>query len=235
MSKKLVLKRIGIGIAAAVVLYTLAGFLIVPMAAEWFINSRLGEKIGRPVRVSNVHVNPWTLAGGLDGLTIDSLPDTSEKGIKGPPEPLFSVTAIQVDLAVSSLFKFCPVVTQVVVDSPRFRVERHLDNTLSITDIIQRFSANTPAESSAGETPPPPPFRLSNLKLLDGRILFKDHIAHREHRIDAVSLDLPMVSNLPKERHIPVEGRIGLTFNGGEISLFLKGLPFTGKRSGNLN
>ncbi|HCY87488.1 MAG TPA: hypothetical protein DHV36_20305 [Desulfobacteraceae bacterium] len=235
MDKKVLLKRLGIGIAAAVVLYTLSGFLVVPMTAKWFINSRLEKIIGRPIQVDNVHFNPWTLAGGIEQLAVASHHTSDKNGDSGQATALLSVKALQVDLSGRSIFALCPIITQVVVDTPRLALELNADNTLNVSDIIQRFSGETASEpASAKNNNSGLPFRLSNVTLSGGQVTFNDRIRGSEHRIDNLSLTLPLVSGLAKERHIPAAGSLGFTLNGGAIAIEMNGLPFAEKPSAHL-
>jgi hypothetical protein len=63
-------RRWTLRLAAAFVVYSLVGFLLVPAIVKWQLVKRLSESTKRQAAVRQVRVNPWTLSLTIRGLAL---------------------------------------------------------------------------------------------------------------------------------------------------------------------
>src|SRR5450759_5045507 len=100
--------RKALGIAAGLlVLWTIAGFLVLPRLLRPVAERKLAALLHRPVMLRRLSLNPFALSATLEGL------DVKEKGGAGP---FFSFERLYVNLEAVSLFKGCLLYTS---PSPR--------------------------------------------------------------------------------------------------------------------
>ncbi|MFO7752312.1 MAG: DUF748 domain-containing protein, partial [Desulfobacteraceae bacterium] len=63
-------RKTGIIPGILILLYTLAGFLVIPMVTEAILPDKLSAQLDRPVSVENISLNPYTLTLAVQGLKI---------------------------------------------------------------------------------------------------------------------------------------------------------------------
>ena len=80
---------------AALLIYTLAGFFLVPWVVRNQIRDQARTRLNRDARVQDVRFNPFTLAATITGLTVADRDGTA----------LFAVDRLTADLQVSGLFR----------------------------------------------------------------------------------------------------------------------------------
>src|SRR5436305_13642664 len=64
------LRRLGIGVASRLVLFTLVGFLVAPPIARHIAQTQLAERLGRKVTVARLRINPFALSVTVGDLRI---------------------------------------------------------------------------------------------------------------------------------------------------------------------
>src|SRR5450759_3924385 len=105
-NRPLARKALGIG-AGLLVLWAVAGFLVLPHFLRPFAEHKLAGLLHRPVTLRRLLLNPFALSATLEGL------DVKEKGGAGP---FLSFERLYVNLEAISLFKGCLLYTS---PSPR--------------------------------------------------------------------------------------------------------------------
>jgi Domain of Unknown Function (DUF748) len=150
-------------IAALVILYALAGFIITPLVVRHMLETRVSAALHRDVRTSGVRFNPFTFNLRLSGLTV------ADKG--GGPFVRVGDLAVNGD-PFFSLFKWGIVIRSIEVDNPLVRIIRNSDQQFNFSDLL------TPerAAPSRQTVPESKPVRLivGEFNLAAGEIRFVD-------------------------------------------------------------
>ena len=63
-------KKLSVIAAVTLVLYSLAGFLLLPYIVKKILPEKLGEVLQRPVKIRTVSVNPYTLTMTIGGFEV---------------------------------------------------------------------------------------------------------------------------------------------------------------------
>lgn len=176
-------KRSVLIVGILVALYTVVGFLVIPLIAESVLPDKLSEQLNRPAAVENVSVNPYTLTLSLERLEVQE---------KSGEKDFISFDRFFVNLQWSSLFKLAPVVKEVRLENPLVRIVRVSETEFNFSDLIPSGKDQQPPATDKQE-----PFRffLSNLSLSGGEIIFRDAVVDKTHRFSGINLALPVLSN----------------------------------------
>ena len=226
----------------------------VPALLLWQAPPRLSQALGRPVTIGAVSWTPWRLELRLDGLRVGAAPGATPGVTSGatpgaPPAaaaaasaktaadatpPLLQIAHLRIDLSIASLRHGAPVVEALAIDGLRLHLARTAPGHYDIDDLLARLQA----------TPTPPPgtaeparFALYNLALTDARLRLDDRPAGRLHTLDALdalTLTLQFLSNLPADVAVRTAPRLAFTLNGTRIDSASQALPFASTRSGEL-
>lgn len=215
------LRRLAWGAGAILLLWVIA-WLAVPPLLKWQLPLRAGEALGRQVTVGEVGFHPWNLDLTLNDLAVAGLP--------AAPEPLLRIKQLHTNLSISSLFRLAPVVEALEVDGLQLRVARTAEGHYDVDDLIARFTPKPDAKPAAE----PAHFALYNVQLRDALLLFDDRPVNRVHKVDALRLALPFISNLPAEVQIKVEPRLAFRLNGTAFDSGAQATPFAQTKSGDL-
>src|SRR5260221_1095095 len=108
----------------ALVLYVLAGFLLVPRLTRWAIEKYGRAALHREVTLREARFNPFTLEQTLTGLQIR---DRDRR-------PLFALDRLHLELAPSGIFKRAWRLHDLQVDQPVAQLHILPDGKLSIAD-----------------------------------------------------------------------------------------------------
>jgi hypothetical protein len=213
------LRRAGIVVAAVLALYALA-WLAVPPLLKWQAERMASERLGRAVTLGRVEFRPWALQLTLHDLRI--------AGRDAADAPQLGVTRIHVDASLGSLLRVAPVVEALEIDGPKLRIARLAEGAYDIDDVLERFAPGPPAGESAG----PARFALYNLRLDGGEVVFDDRPVARTHTVEALSVGVPFVSNLPAHVEVKVTPRLAFRLNGSAFDSGAEATPFAATRRG---
>src|SRR4051812_12755657 len=115
------------------VLYSVVGFVVAPAIVKGQLVKRLSAELDRPVRITNVRINPWILSLAIEGLAIA---DRDSQGF-------VSWDRVFVNFDAASFFVKEWRFQEITATGPAGRVVVNPDGTLNFTDLIQKFSADT--------------------------------------------------------------------------------------------
>jgi hypothetical protein len=187
---------------------------------------RLGQALGRPVSLAGAQFNPLRMALALQGLRIGGATAAGAEAA-----PLLELDQIQLDLdLLQSLRHRAPVVEALAIDGLRLRLARTAEGHYDIDDLVTRLAA-------PGDKPPdqaPLRFALHNLALRNAELRFDDRPVAKLHEVQALTLTLPFLSNLPSDVAIHTEPRLAFRLNGTPFDSGSQSLPFAATRSGAL-
>jgi hypothetical protein len=214
------LRRLAWVIGAVLLLWVLA-WLAIPALLKWQLPLRASEALGRQVTLGDVSFQPWNM-----DLT---LKDLSVAGAAGAGEPLLQVRQLHTNVSVSSVFRLAPVVEALEIDGLQLRVARTGEGHYDVDDLITRFTPKPDAAPSE-----PARFALYNVQVRDAQLRFDDRPVNRVHKVDALQLSLPFLSNLPAEVQVKVEPRLAFKLNGAPFDSGAQATPFAQTKSGDL-
>ena len=226
MSLKLFLLRLralpwlrisGVVLALALLLLLLGG-AVLPWLARPKLESALSQALHRPVQIEKLAFNPFLLRATVTGLTV------REQG-----QPVLSVAALTANLQLSSVWQRGPVLSELTVDKPVFRLVRLAPQRYNWSDLIEPKPGAKPADSGL------PRFALYNIRLNNGRIDFEDKVSQRRDTIDAIQIGVPFISSLPVFVETVVEPHLAFRLDGAPFELRGKTTPFGATRQSTLD
>ncbi len=122
----------GIIVLLFIVLYTIAGFFILPPYVKKIAMEKLSELLGRRVTIESVSLNPYALSAAIVGFEIK----------EDDGRTMFvSFGRLYVDLKAISIFKGVPVIREVRLEQPRIHLVRTESNRYNFSDIQERLQA----------------------------------------------------------------------------------------------
>ncbi len=213
------LKKYALRLALAMLLVGVLGFLVLPPLVKSILVDKLSETLHRPVSIESISINPYTLVVQVAGFAIQE---------KGGGEKVASFDSAYLDLESSSLFRGGPVVSELKLLGPAFRIVRLADGRLNFSDLIDEFMARPPSND------PTPPFSLNNIQITGGRIEFDDQALDEKHVISDVNIGLPFISSLPSATGIFVEPTFSASIDGSPLVVKGKSKPFADSRESEL-
>jgi len=184
-------KKTGIILGILILLYTLAGFLVIPMVTEAILPDKLSAQLDRPVQVENISLNPYTLTLSVKGLNI---------GEKSGDADFIAFEEFFANIQWASLFKLGLVARELRLKEPFVRVARISETEFNFSDLIPSEKEDKKPEPEAKAQSEPLQFHLSNIRIINGDFQFHDQPMDKTHRFDNVSFTIPMLSNF--EPHV---------------------------------
>ncbi|PRF27016.1 DUF748 domain-containing protein [Burkholderia multivorans] len=208
-------RRIGLGILIFLVLFGLLGFFAAPPLIRHIAEQQLSKQLDRPATIRRIALNPYTL-----NLEADSI-HVGEHGGQGD---FIDIAKLVVRPSWTSLFRGAPIVNEIRLDSPRFRIVRYDAQRFNFTDLIEKFSTPSKPDSK------PTLFSVSNIQINNGRIDFDDRLLNEKHVVDEWTLGVPYIATLPSKTDIFVEPKLRMRFDGSPIAIDGKTKPFARSR-----
>ncbi|MDN7141653.1 DUF748 domain-containing protein [Pseudomonas sp. JQ170] len=181
------LKRALGAMLAAVALYSLLGFLILPGVALRIANQQLANYATVPAHLQRIELNPFSLELTLWGLQIGE-PGKEQVGF----ERLYA------NLQLDSLWSGALHLDGIELDKARTEVLFAKDGSLNLTQLFK-----LPPSEPKPEEPPSDPFpvRIGSIKLSEGYLHFEDQRPSEpiEFLYDSMNLELKNLSTLPED------------------------------------
>nr|WP_320131834.1 DUF748 domain-containing protein [uncultured Holophaga sp.] len=141
------------------ILYSLLGFLLLPLLLRRQLPQRLGGVLHRQVTLQKVRLNPFALSLTLEGLEV--------KDRDG--QPFFGFDRLYVNLKLRSVLGN-PAFDAIELDAPHGRVVVGRDGKLNFADLLE---GGEPAPKPASPAKPLDLF-IGHLKVEGGRFAFQD-------------------------------------------------------------
>lgn len=181
------LKRALGAMVAALALYSLLGFLILPGVALRIANQQLANYATVPAHLNRIELNPFSLELTLWGLQIGE-PGKEQVGF----ERLYA------NLELDSLWTDAVHLVGVELDKPRTELLFAKDGSLNLSQLFK-----LPASEPKPDEPPSDPFplRIGSIKLNEGYLHFQDLRPSEpiEFLYDSMNLELKNLSTLPDD------------------------------------
>jgi len=175
------------------------------------IEAAATQALGTPVQLHGLALSPWTLRIQADGLQIGA-----------PAAPLFKLAQVQTQLSLSSLWHRAPVLRSLRLQAPQLWVQRLAAERYNFSPLLDHLRQQ-PASPGPSE---PARFALHNIELVDGQVIYDDQLLHQQHRLEALQVGLPFLSNLPSDIHTEVRPQLSARIDGSELQLSGQAEPF---------
>ena len=202
-------------------LYVVVGFFIIAPVAKWQIEKQLPPLLHRKVTIGKVWLNPLTLRVELENLVIKK---------KGGNGNLFSIATLETQLSGKSIFALAPIVKYVRIVKPEISLTRHKDDSLSIDDILQQNAGQKQKEPERKDTDNDTrifPFKVLNLMLEDGTVVFNDETQDTVQTVSKLSLAVPLTSSFTRDLDDAVTPKLSMLINGKPFDLTGSTYPFS--------
>ncbi|MBL8472419.1 MAG: DUF748 domain-containing protein [Rhodocyclaceae bacterium] len=211
--------RIALWLALSLAVYGLLLGLVAPYFLRGVAASKVGEALGRPVDIAELHIQPYSLSVTVKGLRI---------GEAQGSEAAASVAEIYANLAASSLWHFAPVLEELRIAAPQLRIERIEGARFNWSDVLERLAARP---SEGGEAH----FALHNISIAEGGVLFLDDEKKSRHELSSLELGIPFISNLAADVATYVEPKLAFKLDGSAFALNGRARPFAETREAGLD
>ena len=212
-SKPMVRKGL-IAAGAAVLVYTLFGFLALPPILKSVLSKNLSETFHRKATIRDIRVNPFELSVSVRGLAISE---------RDGPGTWISAEEIFANLQLASVIRWGAVLSEVRLSRPYVNIVRRPDGSYNFSDLIEEFSK---ARSKRIEEERVRRFSFNNIQIVDGSIDFNDGPKKTRHEIRGIHVGIPFLSNLPYYVDRYVQPSFAAVVNGKEVSFKGRSKPF---------
>ncbi|HSN57606.1 MAG TPA: DUF748 domain-containing protein, partial [Candidatus Sulfomarinibacteraceae bacterium] len=202
------LKSLRTALVAAFLVYTLAGFFLVPWIARKLIINTARERTGREVFVEDVRCNPFALSLTVRGF---SMPDR-------PGLTLLSFEELYANAEISSLFRWALTLKELRIDEPFAALRRFEDGAVNVLELMADIEERSPsAEDAADDDGGLPRALLQHIEVNDTTIEIDDRALSEplEMTLGPAHFELHDISTIP-ERRGNHDFVIGLP-RGGEV------------------
>lgn len=156
-------RRLLLGLAGLILLWALAGFLLVPKLLKPRLERAASQALKRPVTVAKVSFNPFTFTATLEGVRV-----AERSG-----GDWITLRRLRVNHEVWSLLRHTLAFSEVALEGLTVHTELDADGRLNFQDLLEG-----PAEpAKAQEAPATWILAIARFQLNEGRLLFKDRSA----------------------------------------------------------
>ncbi|MFW6011112.1 MAG: DUF748 domain-containing protein [Desulfosalsimonas sp.] len=213
MSRK---KKLSIIAGILLLLYAIAGFLIVPMIAESIVPEKINQHLDRSARIENIYFNPFTLALSIEGLEIQE---------KAGDKNFISFDRFFVNLQWSSIFKLSIIAEELRLENPAIKITRLSKAKFNFSDLIpdQKKDEKT---SDAEEARKPVRFYFSNITISGGKFVFKDEPMDKTHSFSDINFTIPAISNFDPDINTYSRPLLKGDLNEAELKIQASTKPF---------
>jgi hypothetical protein len=203
--------KVGVGLLVFALVWTAVLGWWLPGWARAKVETEATLALGTPVTLSTLSVQPWTLTVTLGGLKV------------GPPKAeLLQLAEAQVQLSLESVWRLAPVVRRVTLTQPELWIERQTTQHFNFSDMVKRLQSQP---SKPGEEPAH--FAVYNIRVNQGLIRYTDRVLQQEHRVEALNIGVPFISNLPSFTSVDVQPLLEARVDGSALRVSGRTLPFT--------
>ena len=153
---------------AAVLAYTLIGFLLLPWLAQNQAPKLAQEHLGVELAIEKIRFNPYLFRLTVEGLSLED-PETG---------PMLDFRRLVVDFSLSSAWRRAWTFGELTLEQPAIRLQRGADGIVNVQRMLDRLPP--PAEPEPEPDSPPPRLVLQNVSLVEGHLAIEDD-AHPEN------------------------------------------------------
>lgn len=209
--------RIALWVLAAVLTWAALLGLAAPPLLRGLLENQLRLALGNATSLESLRINPFTLGLRLTGITVP-LPDG---------QPCFTADVLELRVSPRTIPNLAPTLTDLRLTNPSLTMVLRKDGRLSVLDFLRPSAETTPAESAASDKL----FALvlTDMELVNGRILFQDQLFQTEHEITELNLLAPLASTREQDRELPIAPRLSGLVDGRPLSADANLTPFAAR------
>ena len=200
-----------VGIAIAFLLYSIAGFMVLPVLLKNILEKKLTENLNRPVSIETIQVNPYVFK-----ITVNNF----QVGSRDDDEHFIGFERLFVDLESASIFKRALVIKSLILSGPSINLARYKDSTYNFSDLIVSTDNKEEKESK------PFLFSLNNIEIKNGSIVFADEPKEATHRVSDLNISVPFLSNVRHDVEINVKPAFSAIVNDTPVNMTGMTIPF---------
>ena len=204
-------QKVLIGIALAFLLYSIAGFWLLPAVLKNVLEKKLSGNLKRTVSIETIQINPYLLKISVINFLVKDLTGRDD---------FIAFDQLFVDLEAVSLFKRALIIRTLTLTGPRLHLARYKDLSYNFSDLTGSAAPETKTESR------PLLFSVNNIKIKNGSILFLDEPKDTTHRVTSLNLAVPFLSNVAHDVEINVEPAFSAIINDTPVNLVGETIPF---------
>ncbi len=218
--------------AIALLIYTIAGFFVLPFAIRWYVPKYFKENLQCQAILNKVSINPFLLTFRASGFSL-AQPDGS---------PVVAFDSFSVDYKISGLFRRAAVFRRISLDRPVVNVVFDANGGLNLQRLVPKPSQEPKAEEPPTTTSKPVRMLMESVAIHEGKLTVVDRRQSRpaELKIERFSFDLKNLSTLkehdgkcsfnattPEGEKIEWEGDVSLLPPRSKGKLSLSGIRAT--------
>jgi uncharacterized protein involved in outer membrane biogenesis len=202
-------------ILGVVALIAVAGFLVAPPIVKHQAEQRLSALLHREVTIERVAINPFVLSATVEGFAV-----MAAKTGTPEPSPVLAFDQLYARLSYATLVRFAPVLGEMRLVKPTFRLVRRANRTYNVQDLLDEFLTRPRADEPAAQ------FSLNNVQLIEGRIDFDDRPEGKQHTVTGININVPSVSSLDVHVDRFVQPKFEAVVNGDPVRISGETKPF---------
>jgi hypothetical protein len=208
-------RKIGVIVVAVVLFLGPAAYLAVPPVLRHVLTGPVAGSIHRQVSVGKIRFNLYSLRLEVDQLHV---------GERDSPQPFVDIGHLRVKVSWTSIFRFAPVVGEVVIERPAIHIVRESQQRFNFSDLLE--SAPTPEKSKPAAPSAPMRFAVSNIQLRDGEVTIDDQLLGKQHKVEQIQINVPFIANLPSDVDVFVEPLLQMVIDGSPMRIAGVAKPF---------
>ena len=168
-------------LAGLVVLYTAAGFLLVPHLTRSELVGLTARDFGRTLSIGDISFNPFTWKLEISDF---SLPDADGR-------PMISFGHLEVAVGIASVSRLAPSLSDVVLENPHVNAVIRRDGKLNLADLER-----PPAQTAQAQPASSKPFRLfvDRFAVANGSATYEDDSRPTPFRLDLDPIGFELLS-----------------------------------------
>jgi hypothetical protein len=213
-------RKIGVIVVAVVLFLGVATYIAVPPVLRHVLTGSVASSIHRQVSVGKIRFNLYRLKLDLDQLHVGERDD--------PQKPFVDLGHLAVKVSWTSLFRFAPIVGEVVIDKPAIHVVRVSQQKFNFSDLLE--SAPTPPKPKPVAPGAPMKFAVSNIQLRDGEVTIDDQLLGKQHKVEKIQINVPFIANLPADVDVFVQPLVQMVIDGSPLRIAGVAKPFEATR-----
>jgi Domain of Unknown Function (DUF748) len=213
-------RKIGVIVVSVVLFLGIATYIAVPLVLRHVLTGSVATSIHRDVSVGKIRFNLYRLKLDLDQLHIGERDN--------PQKPFVDLGHLAVKVSWTSLFRFAPVIGEVIVDKPAIHVVRKSQQEFNFSDLLE--SAPAPPKLKPAAPSAPMKFAVSNIQLRDGEITIDDQLLGKQHKVEKIQIAVPFIANLPADVDVFVQPLVQMVIDGSPLRIAGVAKPFGATR-----
>jgi uncharacterized protein involved in outer membrane biogenesis len=206
-------KRMLIGLLIFFVLFTLAGFFVLPPVLKSILTKQLSQNLHRDVTIGEIKTNPYRLSITVRGLLVKD---------RSSAETFVSCDELFLNLGSLSAIRMAPVLEEIRITKPYIKITRNQDLSYNFSDLLDEKKPVPPDKAKSK----PLRFSLNNIRIENGSIDFSDEPEKTKHTVRELRIGVPFLSNIPSSVQTFVQPYLSARINGDAFALQGKTKPF---------